>query len=83
MVQSELKRFARQTVRLDRLATNIRHETGTILNRAALIRGVIDALFDSQVDVNRVESERELRRLGTTTRPASDRSLLLADKLRG
>jgi hypothetical protein len=51
----------RQIVRLDRLAANIKHQTGTILNRAALIRSVIDALFDSHVDVNGVESEPELR----------------------
>jgi hypothetical protein len=53
--------FDRQIARLDRLSANIRHETGKVVKRAALIRGVIDALFDSEVDVTSVESERELR----------------------
>lgn len=53
--------YDRQVVRLDRLATKIRHETGRVLKRAALIRGVIDAFFDSEVDVTDVGSERELR----------------------
>jgi hypothetical protein len=53
--------YDRQIVRLDRLAANIRRETGKVLKRAALIRGVIDALFDSEVDVTSVGSEQELR----------------------
>ena len=62
--------FERQIVRLDRLSANIRHKTGKVLNRAALIRGVIDALFDSELDVKDVRSERELRiRLAERLRP--------------
>jgi hypothetical protein len=41
--------YDRQIVRLDRLAANIRREIGKVLKRAALIRGVIDALLDSEV----------------------------------
>jgi hypothetical protein len=41
--------YDRQIVRLARLTANIKHETGKVLKRAALIRGVIDALFDSEV----------------------------------
>ena len=53
--------YDRQIVRLDRLAADIRRETGKVLKRAALIRSVIDALLDSEVDVTSVGSERELR----------------------
>lgn len=53
--------YDRQIGRLDRLAAKIRHETGKVLKRAALIRAVIDALFESEVDVTDVGSERELR----------------------
>jgi hypothetical protein len=53
--------YDRQIVRLDRLTASIRRNSGKVVNRAALIRGVIDALFDSEVDVTGVGSERELR----------------------
>jgi hypothetical protein len=53
--------YDRQIVRLDRLTAAIRRESGKVVNRAALIRGLIDALFDSEVDVTGVGSERELR----------------------
>jgi hypothetical protein len=54
--------YDRQIAGLDRLSANIRHETGkVVLKRAALIRGLIDALLDSEVDVTSVGSEQELR----------------------
>lgn len=53
--------FDRQIVRLDRLATDIRQKTGRTVNRAALIRAVIDGLFDSDVDIKTIGSEQELR----------------------
>lgn len=53
--------FDRQIVRLDRLANDIRRKTGHVVNRAALIRAVIDGLFDSDVDVKTIGSEQELR----------------------
>ena len=53
--------FDRQIVRLDRLASDIRQRTGQVVNRAALIRAVIDGLFDSDVDIKTIGSEQELR----------------------
>ena len=53
--------FDRQIVRLDRLASDIRQTTGHVMNRAALIRGVLDGLFDSHVDLQTAGSEPELR----------------------
>ena len=53
--------FDRQIVRLDRLASDIRQKTGQVVNRAALIRAVIDGLFDSKFDITTIGSERDLR----------------------
>lgn len=53
--------FDRQIVRLDRLASDIRQKTGQVVNRAALIRAVIDGLFDSDIDIKTIGSEQELR----------------------
>ena len=53
--------FDRQIVRLDRLANDIRRRTGRAMNRAAIIRAFIDGLFDSELGVNVVGSEPELR----------------------
>ena len=62
--------FNRQIVRLDRLASNIRQETGKKVNRAALIRAVIDGLFDSRFNIKAIGSERELRvRIAQHLRP--------------
>lgn len=55
--------FDRQIVRLDRLASDIRQTTGRAVNRAALIRAVIDGLFDSDVNIKTIGSEHELRAL--------------------
>jgi hypothetical protein len=60
----------RQIVRLDRLASDIRQKTGRVVNRAALIRAVIDGLFDSKFDIKTIGSERELRtRIARHLRP--------------
>jgi hypothetical protein len=62
--------FDRQIVQLDRLATEIRNETGMVVNRAALIRAVLDGLFDSDLDVTTVVSEQDLRaRIAQCLRP--------------
>jgi hypothetical protein len=53
--------FDRQIVQLDRLAAEMRHETGMVVNRAALIRAVLDGLFDSKLEITTVVSEQELR----------------------
>jgi hypothetical protein len=55
--------FNRQIVRLDRLANDIRNKTGHILNRAALIRALIDGVLDSGFEMRTVSSEQNLRTL--------------------
>lgn len=65
--------FDRQILDLDRLATNIRGRNGKILNRAEIIRALIDGLLDSGMDVTTTASESDLRarvarRLGTPFR---------------
>jgi hypothetical protein len=49
--------FDRQIVHLDRLATDIRGKSGKVLNRAGLIRALIDALIDSGLDITTSASE--------------------------
>jgi hypothetical protein len=58
--------FDRQIVHLDRLAVNIRGKDGRgkkakILNRAELIRALIDGLFDSGMDLTGSASEADVR----------------------
>src|SRR5438270_154416 len=65
--------FDRQIVHLDRLATDIRGRSGKVLNRAEIIRALIDGLIDSGMDVTGTGSEADLRarvarRLGTPFR---------------
>jgi hypothetical protein len=65
--------FDRQVVHLDRLATANRGKTGKLLNRAEIIRALIDGLIDSGMDITGAMSERDLRgrvarRLGTPYR---------------
>jgi len=65
--------FDRQIVHLDRLATDIRGRSGKVLNRAEIIRALIDGLIDSCLDVTGTGSEADLRarvarRLGSSFR---------------
>jgi hypothetical protein len=65
--------FDRQILQLDRLASTIRDTTGHVLNRAEIIRALIDGLMDSGMDVSSAASEADLRgrvarRLGTPYR---------------
>jgi len=65
--------FDRQIVHLDRLATDIRGRSGKVLNRAEIIRALIDGLIDSGLDITATGSEADLRarvarRLGTPYR---------------
>jgi hypothetical protein len=65
--------FDRQIVNLDRLATDIRGKNGKVLNRAEIIRALIDGLLDSGMDITGTASEADLRsrvarRLGTPFR---------------
>ena len=53
--------FDRQIVHLDRLATDIRGRSGKVLNRAEIIRALIDGLIDSEMDVTSTASEADLR----------------------
>jgi hypothetical protein len=65
--------FDRQIRQLDGMATGIREKNGKGLNRAEIIRALIDALLDSGMDITATASEAELRarvsrRLGTPSR---------------
>jgi hypothetical protein len=53
--------FDRQILHLDRLAIAIRGESGKMLNRAEIIRALIDALIDSGMDISTTKSEADLR----------------------
>lgn len=65
--------FDRQIVHLDRLTTDIRGKSGKVLNRAEIIRALIDGLIESGMDVTMTGSEADLRarvarRLGSAYR---------------
>lgn len=53
--------FDRQIHNLDRLATDIRGKTGKVINRAEIIRALIDGVLDSGMDVTAAASEADLR----------------------
>jgi hypothetical protein len=53
--------FNRQIVFLDRLAANIRAKTGAAVSRAQLIRALIDAVTESDIDLTAATSEQELK----------------------
>lgn len=53
--------FDRQILHLDRLATDIRSTNGKVLNRAEIIRALIDGLIDSGMDITATASETDLR----------------------
>src|SRR2546428_8618388 len=53
--------FDRQILHLDRLSTDIRGTTGKVLNRAEIIRALIDGLIDSGMDITGTSSEGDLR----------------------
>jgi len=65
--------FDRQITQLDQLACNGHGRDGKILNRAEIIRALIDGLIDSGMDIATAGSEADLRarvarRLGTPFR---------------
>lgn len=65
--------FDRQILHLDRLASTVRTPSGKVLNRAEIIRALIDGLIDSGMDITTTASEADLRarvarRLGTPYR---------------
>lgn len=53
--------FNRQIVFLDRLAANIRAQSGAAISRAQLIRALIDALSDGDIDLTTATSEADLK----------------------
>ncbi len=53
--------FDRQILHLDRLASEIRGKSGKLLNRAEIIRALIDGLIDSGMDITGTGSEADLR----------------------
>jgi hypothetical protein len=53
--------FNRQIVFLDRLAANIRAHSGAAISRAQLIRALLDAVADSDVDLTSATSEADLK----------------------
>src|SRR5687768_1078617 len=53
--------FNRQIVFLDRLAANIRAQSGAAISRAQLIRALVDAVADADVDLTTAMSENDLK----------------------
>jgi hypothetical protein len=53
--------FDRQVHHLDRLAIEIRGKSGRLLNRAEIIRALIDGLIDSGMDITAAATEADLR----------------------
>src|SRR5947207_13027583 len=53
--------FDRQILHLDRLATDIRGKSGKVINRAEIIRALIDGLIDSGIDITGSATEADLR----------------------
>jgi hypothetical protein len=53
--------FDRQITFLDRLSANIRAQSGSAISRAQLIRAVVDAIADADVDLTASTSEADLK----------------------
>jgi hypothetical protein len=53
--------FNRQVARLDAAVDTVRRKTSTSINRAAVIRALIDGVLDSGFDLTTAISERDLR----------------------
>jgi hypothetical protein len=53
--------FNRQIVFLDRLAANIRAQSGAAISRAQLIRALLDAVADADIDLTAALSETDLK----------------------
>src|SRR5829696_2991930 len=53
--------FNRQIVFLDRLASNIRAQSGAAISRAQLIRALLDAVADADIDLTTSMSEADLK----------------------
>jgi hypothetical protein len=53
--------FNRQIFFLDRLAANIRAQSGATISRAQLIRSLVDALSEADIDLTASTSENDLK----------------------
>ena len=53
--------FDRQIVFLDRLSSTIRAQSGAAISRAQLIRALVDAAGDADIDLTAARSERDLK----------------------
>ncbi len=53
--------FNRQIVFLDRLAANIRAKSAVAISRAQLIRALVDAFADADIDLTLARSEADLK----------------------
>ncbi len=53
--------FNRQVLFLDRLAANIRAQSGANISRAQLIRSLVDALSEADIDLTASTSENDLK----------------------
>ena len=53
--------FDRQIHHLDRISTDLRGRSGKVLNRAEIIRALIDGLIDSGMDITSSATEADLR----------------------
>ena len=71
--------FDRQVLFLDRIAATVRSSSGLVASRAQLIRALIDAAADAQIDFSTCHSEADMKmavlaRLGgATSEPARQR----------
>lgn len=45
---------------LDRLSADIREQTGEVLDRGAILRGVLSAVQDSEIDLRKCKTEKEI-----------------------
>lgn len=53
--------FNRQIVFLDRVAASIRAQSGAAISRAQLIRALVDAVADADIDLTTATSEADLK----------------------
>ena len=53
--------FNRQITFLDRLAANIRAQSGAAISRAQLIRALVDAMAEGDIDLTAARSEKDLK----------------------
>ncbi len=45
---------------MDRLCSDIREQTGEVLDRGSLLRGMISAIQDSEIDLRKCKTEKEI-----------------------